>query len=530
MTVNHPSSIGFRRRRFWVGAALALIAALPTFADDRRDEAQARFRERVELADQRELDALGSAAVFRRFRPIVEALDLPADKQPTNLFDLSNALGDRPDLMAEFLRLLESPLARSAGRRDTSIDRYSRQLQRRLERIDAVVGPMPPPEPAISRLDKTLSDLDPSSYEVSAHYEIQPPAVIEAASLELDPTEFESMDAQDLTTLSAEFHGYCAGATSCVWPLQYDLLPRQVFLYWRSTLPMKQLKQIVEQDGYVMDLTLNGKTLDLGPQVPYFKDPAQPGQGYWAVAFTDNQGANYIVTMLLARDVLRFDQMPWKFQLNIYSREPLAVPQLIGIDQYGNPTFANDKLVPVSYPAVTFTANPTSSQSYFEAMLYATFQSDRCTDCHGFGTIAKLGEHHGYNHEADFIAATGAKLEPSAYQPSAHVITCTSCHTLAKVDKHGNPFAEKVWKAPYEDLDVNWKLKSASETCGRVVSNLPTTQLRHDHFHKDARLFWAIEKPQILSKILNPPAAPGDFDEFLHRVDIWNGADAPCPY
>jgi hypothetical protein len=513
---------------FFFGMLLLVCGGPPGLAaSDPRDDVEARYRARVEAIEQRHNDRIGSDAFFRRFRPLVEALGLPPERQPTNLFDLSNALGARPDLMPEFMRLLDSPLASSAARRDTSINSLMTRLSRRLERMDLRLGPRADTSRG-DYVEALLQTLDPEKYGISGPYEPKPPAVIRAVTVELNPLTFESAQIQDLNADGTPFDIYCLNTPKCEWPAAYDLTPPQVYLFWRSpTLGIQQLKDIVAEQGYALSLTLNGKMLIPGPQVPYGKPASDPGQGYWAMAMETPTG-NYIATVLLASDVLQVGELPWEIQLSVYEAEPLDVPELIGIDENGNPQFAYAEYFPFAEPKMTFDANPTNSQSYFEAMLYPTFQSDRCTDCHGFGTIEKLAEHH-KNDPNDFVKYTGAHLEESAYDPPNHVIVCQSCHHLQTVDEHGNQFAEIEWKAPHADLDINWKLKTAAETCDRVIHNLPTHVLRHEHFHLDARLFWAIEQPYVVGRFLPPPAEPGDFDEFLRRVDTWNDAGAPCP-
>src|SRR4029434_8700993 len=70
----------------------------------------------------------------------------------------------------------------------------------------------------------------------------------------------------------------------------------------------------------------------------------------------------------------------------------------------------------------------------------------------------------------------------------------------------GGAFTETKWKAPYVDLDLDWRNKTAPEICARVKENLPTHELRHKHFHEDARLSWAIQEPKIFGEYLEPRA------------------------
>lgn len=114
---------------------------------------------------------------------------------------------------------------------------------------------------------------------------------------------------------------------------------------------------------------------------------------------------------------------------------------------------------------------------------------------------------------------------------NGHVITCEHCHYGIPKSHNGDPFHETDWKAPSFDLDINWYTKTPEDICNRVRTNLPTPELRHAHFHEDARLHWAIEEPRVMGTILEPAAEPQDWEEFLRRVDRWNepGLEARCP-
>lgn len=149
-------------------------------------------------------------------------------------------------------------------------------------------------------------------------------------------------------------------------------------------------------------------------------------------------------------------------------------------------------------------------------------------DCHGLSTADALAAHHNYLTQ-DFIEATALELEPSAYVAGAHVITCYSCHHVPTTDLNGHEFTETEWKAPYVDLDVDWRSKTRVQICRRVLQNLPTHELRHQHFTEDARLFWAIQSPIVLGQWLDPKAYPGNFNTFLWRTFIWSFYIARCP-
>jgi hypothetical protein len=215
--------------------------------------------------------------------------------------------------------------------------------------------------------------------------------------------------------------------------------------------------------------------------------------------------------------------MPWTFELRIERLDDLHVPVIGGIDEFGNPILITQQAVVINRSFKTFNPNATNDQSWFVEAMEPTFRSDRCVQCHRFGTIEAVEAHHAV------IGGTfqDAVLLPSLFVPGAHVISCTNCHHVPLTDDHGTPFHETEWRVPHVDLDVDWSTKTAQQICGRVKANLPTKTLRHRHFHGDARLFWAVEYFNGIDPL--PKAAPMDYDEFLRRFDLWNLGGAPCP-
>ena len=95
---------------------------------------------------------------------------------------------------------------------------------------------------------------------------------------------------------------------------------------------------------------------------------------------------------------------------------------------------------------------------------------------------------------------------------------------------------ERRWATPTTALGIDWLeiIVPDTETWARNVSNrmvttLPTSELRRQHFHEDARLHWAVELGYTHSGGSLPTAPPHDFGVFLERFDIGNEAGAPCP-
>jgi hypothetical protein len=267
-------------------------------------------------------------------------------------------------------------------------------------------------------------------------------------------------------------------------------------------------------------------------------DQDNPQQAWWGATdpCDDNSAVGCLMTVLLLpsiKNVLNPATLPWNIKLEISKLEPLDPPQVIGIDQNNIPIFAGQQAVPFAAATLTITPNVSNATTFFEGMLVPTFKSDRCMDCHGFGTFEKLSMHH-WNYTFNDL---NSGLQPSAYDPNGQVMTCDNCHdgglgnpgTSLVLSWAGGAFTETKWKAPYVDLDLDWRNKTAPEICARVKENLPTHELRHKHFHEDARLYWAIQEPKIFGEYLEPRAYPEDFALFLKFVDIWNDNGALCP-
>lgn len=317
-------------------------------------------------------------------------------------------------------------------------------------------------------------------------------------------------------------------ASICTWPVGWDFFPFSVELIWKSsTLTQQQLEDIVLENGYLLHLTVNGQVLEKGPQ---WGGQTSLQQGYYAVTLPGGvgncpQGYRCIATSVRGRQKLSNIPLPWTFEFKV---EELVYhnPPVLKLDGNGNLKFYSYTRELFSKVSRVVLPNATNGLSWFNEALMPTFKSDRCMDCHMFGTEQALIQHHLLNNAyLGFV-----NLEPSAYDPGGHVMTCgDGCHVVPKTDSHGDPFHEVAWKAPYFDLDIDWYVKNAVEICGRVKANLPTQTLRHEHFHEDARLFWAIEAPYVMNQPLPPRAEPQTFDEFLFRVDLWNNLGARCP-
>ena len=358
-------------------------------------------------------------------------------------------------------------------------------------------------------------------------------AVENNADLGLSPLRWHSLTTYGPTSFNAQLGNLptittCQGIVApCFWPIGYDLRPYSATLRWETDFTQQEVEDIVQQNGYFLLLRVNGLLLQIGPQFG-----TSPSQGYHA-ATNPNDPACPVTkrcfsTSVRVRNVLAGVPQPWVVELEITKLTALSLPIAIGIDQFGNLIIATHESKRVAFVTRTIQPNQTSGTlKWFTEALHPTFQHARCVQCHSLNDPFTLATHHGFS-TSTFVEATNLHLEPSAFVPGAHVNACTNCHTLPLTDPVGHPFHEVEWLTPYLDLNVEWGQMTAAQICARVKINLPTQQLRHEHFHGDARLFWAIEAPFVPTGIL-PPAPPQDFGEFLRRVDLWNYLGAPCP-
>jgi CSLREA domain-containing protein len=495
------------------------------------------LEQRIAAVIEQNERALDDSGLFEEYVRRLEE-DPTGAPPPADLSELVAALVRQPDLYASFTQDAAAVLAEERAESAEYLARLGRVFRQALPafgRNEAV------PRDRRDLQSELLATLDPDDYVVSGAPS-QIVAVEANPPIAFNPIVWSSLHtygAADLFTAINDLLDVrtCLGIFGpCYWPTAYDLLPFAVELLWESsTLTQQEMEDIVQEDGYYLFLRVNGQFLYKGP--PFGSQGVDPVvaqlQGYSASTVPDDPcptGKVCLATWVLGRKILANIPQPWTFELEVKKLTELPMPVIKGIDENGNPIIATHQAEPFAHSIRVVQPNPeTGFQSWFTAALYPTFQHPRCTDCHGFGNSAGLAAHHGYgNNVAAFEYATSFHLEPSLYVPAAHVMTCQHCHSLPLTDYYGHPFFETEWIAPYQDLDVNWSQKNAAQTCARVKANLPTTQLRHDHFHGDARLFWAIENPVVPSKTLSA-APPNSFTLFLRRVDMWNFLGAPCP-
>jgi len=169
-------------------------------------------------------------------------------------------------------------------------------------------------------------------------------------------------------------------------------------------------------------------------------------------------------------------------------------------------------------PATLAAGNPMGS--FFSVALYPTFQSDRCQTCHSMGDQVALDKQHsifyGVGPDGGFAGLPGSQVQPD------NTAGCDECHNKS--------IGVTEWKTPAFDKGINWKtMTSWQEVCFVVLGHLPTPQQRHDHFHNDPRVHWAITSGKIPPGGMSlPTAPPASWTEWLSYVDAWDSLSQPC--
>jgi CSLREA domain-containing protein len=464
------------------------------------------------------------APIFHRYAAqLRRRSDLPP---PADFTELARALAAFPDLQLAFAKevvaLNRGERARQAWQLEVSRDRF---------RASPTFGRAPAPFDAPDPLGEAIDGSAPGEFALgglpSARVAVRHDPVLTPIS----PFVFWYMQTFGPTSFGGgplDVVGpTCFGFAPCTWPIVHDLLPRKVWLYFETDdFTTQEVTDMVEEDGYFLGLYLNGTLLRKGPI-----ESAGGGHGvtdFSVVRLPTSMctvGMRCIAIEVFFRDSLPGASPPWVFELRIEQLQPLAIPQVVGIDEFGNPIVATEEAVVINRSFKSFTANATNATSWFVEAMEPTFRSDRCVTCHAFGTIAAVEAHHASQGVSTF---GDAHLVPSLFVPGGHVISCSNCHWMPLTRPDGGAFNEIEWRVPHLDLDVDWSSKTAAQVCARVKANLPDKVLRHLHFHGDARLFWAQE---VVASAPNPlpKAAPMDYAEFLRRFDAWNLGGAPCP-
>ena len=494
---------------------------------------------------QRQSDAVNNTGILERYQ---NKLREPDRDRADTLSDMSELLAIAyPELYEGFVTDIAAIVDRAALKAQSQTE----ALVKAYSQFDPAAGlPTPVPVPEGNSFSEIIQQVGIENFIVSSEpeeitaLEVDPPpigimplvysSIFTAGFFSLDasgqPVDYVDADTRFFLTQST----YCGdGAPFCIWPSGWDYIPYETAIVWRSlTLSPAEIQAIVEEDGYVINLVVNGTRFALGGP-----DAEGPARDYYAAALDPatahpkgpvcTPGYQCIVTTI-RRERLKPIPQPWRIQFEVERLYELDPPVIEFDPDSGESRSWVQARERFSSDTVTISPNETYGQSFFVEAISPSFKSDRCMDCHGFGTAEALALHHGWagtGQVENFIADTDLRLEPSAYVDGAHVITCNNCHNVPETDDNGHQFEETEWKAPYWDLDVDWRVKSRAAICRRVLENLPTHEIRHQHFVEDARLYWAIEEPRVLGRLARAGCLPvrsrrvfvsDVFLEFLH--------------
>lgn len=336
---------------------------------------------------------------------------------------------------------------------------------------------------------------------------------------------------------SGQFLTADCSSTPCAIPELWDIEVDAVYLIWKviSSAALANVEEYINgpgADGRSMKVFLNGVELTQAADVSSFGD---------FHVYTSANGCGVNNTLPCMVTVIRRDawyQGPppwpaWNVVIELWGTDVLAVP-IVDVDDYGNPITISS--VQVLEGVRTGTVQPRPYlQSFWTDTIGASILSPRCTTCHDMDTTQKIYARHNGT-----IDGTAVVQEPSILVPGKSVLHCYNCHEVSlPYLGPGSSFPENKWATPTPDLDINWAQiindhpnTWPSEICGRMLSNLPTAALRQQHFHEDARLFWAVATGDLPVPKLGqslPTASPHNHTEFLRRFDIWNERGSHCP-
>lgn len=320
------------------------------------------------------------------------------------------------------------------------------------------------------------------------------------------------------------------GPLACVFPAAYDAKSERVYLVWKVSSFSTMEEFVYKLNGKSLRLYLQGAQLTQGQGV------AAPEDFHAYVSSTGcgtNQGEPCLVTVV-ERDAWFPPTGPWttwNVRVELFETQQLN-PPLLELDQWGNLIYINSAEVKLTQRVATVIPNP-NLLSFWTSTIGASVLSERCTTCHTMDTPVKIADRHG-----GLVSAGSVGTIPSLLVPGESVLHCSNCHEaqLSYLGT-GSSFPENVWATPTPQLDINWAqivqdhpMTWPTEICNRMVTKLSTHALREQHFHEDARLFWAVEKGEL--PIGYPDlatAAPHIYSQFVSRFDTWNDSGAPCP-
>jgi hypothetical protein len=294
----------------------------------------------------------------------------------------------------------------------------------------------------------------------------------------------------------------CPGGNICTFPNEYDVGGFGPSLIYRLiTFSRETVQQYVRgEDGKSMHVFVNGVEIELGTLAFVNFFPCTPGiEDLECMGVTINEAAWYPPAA---------PWPTWRVRVELRDDDPRSE----------------------EFECLHHIQPVEQLKSFWLYTIGESVSSARCTTCHGMDTEQLIELRHGA-----LYSYVEVQPIPSALHPATQSINggnCGNCHFLPAGQFHENRWATPT---PGQNIDwgeiiianfVNWPYA----VCERMVTNLPTPELRAQHFHEDARLFWAVGSGELpLGRGTLPTAPPHDFFTFTTQFDRWNKYGAPCP-
>lgn len=307
----------------------------------------------------------------------------------------------------------------------------------------------------------------------------------------------------------------CTFGKPCTLPLDYNVTTPEVRLVWAyrdEAMRNRFLEYVNESNGRALGLEINGRALVRRP----VKGLPTRFDDYTA---THEIGRECLTPMTLGCLVVVVERDAW-------FDGPAPWPNW-AVRVGGTFTKSGGRFPILEEIAEQLVAPESEVKDFFSATIAKSAMSARCTTCHQIDTPEKIEAQH-----SGSVAAADVFLADSIVNEDEVINTCVNCH------ESGLPtdFHERRWATPTPAQDINWGAIINAyndswplEICDRMVGNLPTASARTEHFHEDARLFWAVADGVTPFGDQLPTSHPGDYDQFLDHFDAWNAGGAPCP-
>lgn len=324
-----------------------------------------------------------------------------------------------------------------------------------------------------------------------------------------------------------------SGAFACQFPEEYDMPSDRVYVHWvvqSEAILDDALSYFKDEGDRSVEVRLNGRILTQGANL------YSPGD-YYIIRRATGCGENHAYPCLTTvfNGEIWYPSAPpwpnWNISIKLGDREETEFYQL-EFDRFGNPIAVHGVFVVVDSISATITPKPLL-KNFFVHTIGESIMSERCTSCHSMDTPEKVLYRHRNVHGPIPVESV---FEDSILVAGESVIHCNNCHEY-QVAALAAGFPESKWATPTPGLDIDWAQIMAdypedwpAEVCNRIVGHLPTHSKREQHFHEDARLFWAVASGELpLGYPALPTAAPHNYATFLRHFDAWNDDGARCP-